>query len=85
MVKKNGNTYQYWMLRIPVANSKSALPTSSASMSRSRAWAGLCTAGHSNSFGITDHSFASRIGNAARPSVTWAPWVNAYSQLGWVG
>ena len=51
-------------------------------MSRSSAWAGLRTGGHSNSFGITDHSFASRIGNAARPSVTCSPWVSAYSQLG---
>ena len=73
------------MLRIPVANSNSAPPTSSASDRRSSTWAGLRTGGHSNSFGITDHSFASTIGNAARPIVTCNPWVNAYSQLGWAG
>ncbi len=70
------------MSRIPVANSNSAPPTSSASDNRSRAWAGLRTAGHSNSLGITDHSLASTIGNTARPMLTCRPWVNAYSQAG---
>ncbi len=47
--------------------------------------AALRAGGHSNSFGMTDHSFASRIGRTASPIVTCNPCVSAYSQLGWVG
>ena len=73
------------MLSIPVANSNSEPPTSSASDNRSRAWAGLRSGGHSNNLGITDQSFASRIGNIARPTDTCSPWLAAYNQLGCVG
>ena len=70
---------------MPVTNSNSAPPTSRASESRSRACAGLRTGGHSNSRGITDHSFASSTGNSASPIETCRPWVSAYSQDGRVG
>ena len=58
---------------MPVTNSNSAPPTSRASDSRSSAWAGLRTGGHSNSRGMTDHSLASRTGNSARPTVDVQP------------
>ena len=59
--------------------------TSRPTDSRSIAWAGERTAGHSKSFGITDHSFARRIGARAIPAATWVPCVAAYNQAGWVG
>ena len=77
--------YHCWMLRIPVMNSKTAPPTSSSSDSRSSACAGLRSGGHSNSFGSTDHSLASRIGMSTSPRVTCRPWLTRYSHTGWVG
>ena len=70
---------------MPVANSNSALPTSSATLRRSIAWAGERTGGNWNSRGMTDHSLASTTGTSARPSITCVPCVAAYSQLGCVG
>ncbi len=65
------------MFSRPVPKTKTLPPTSSASESRSSACAAPRTGGHSNSFGITDQSFASRIGIAARPLITCRPWVKA--------
>ncbi len=48
-------------------------------------WATDLSGGHSNSFGMTDQSFAKRIGMARHPETTWSPWVKAYSQVGLVG
>ena len=45
-----------------MANWNNPAPTSASSESRSSACAGLRSGGHSNSFGITDHSFASSSG-----------------------
>ena len=52
-------------------------PTSSASESRSSRCDGERTGGHSNSFGIADQSFASRIGIAATPHDDVQPLVSA--------
>jgi hypothetical protein len=73
------------MLITPVANVKSPPPTSSTRLSRSSPCASDRIGGFSNSFGMTVHSFASRIGIAATPLTTCSPWVAAYSQLGLVG
>ena len=35
------------------------------------------TGGNTNSFGMTDHSFASSSGTVTMPIVTCSPWVNA--------
>lgn len=43
------------------------------------------TGGSVNSFGTTDHSFASSTGISVIPSVTWTPWLRRYSQGGFVG
>ena len=61
---------------IPVANSNTALETSSAIEPRSIACAGEATGGQANSRGITDHSFASNSGTAARPMLTCSPCVS---------
>ena len=74
----NLNAYQYWMFSTPVTNWNTALATSRAIESRSIACAGEATGGHTNSRGITDHSFASRNGIAIRPTLTCSPWVIAY-------
>src|SRR3954447_24466288 len=73
------------MFRTPVANSNTALETSRAIARRSTACAGLATGGHAKSRGITDHSFASSTGLAARPTFVCRPWVTAYSHDGRVG
>src|SRR3954451_20250204 len=73
------------MFRTPVANSNTALETSSAIASRSTACAALATGGHANSRGITDPSFASSTGIAASPTLVCRPWVTAYSHDGRVG
>ena len=65
------------MLSRPVKKTKRAPPTSSASEARSSRWASERSGGHSKSFGITDQSFASRIGIAIRPLATCSPWVKA--------
>src|ERR671922_772794 len=85
MTKLKSNAYQYWAFRIPVANSNTALETSSVIPTRSTACAGLATGGHANRRGMTDHSFATRNGTAASPPVTCRPWVTPYSQAGRVG
>jgi hypothetical protein len=65
-----------------VANKKTALDTSSAIATRSIASAGDATGGQANKRGITDQSLASSSGMAASPTLTWRPWVTAYSQAG---
>ena len=55
---------------IPVANSNTALETSSAIEARSIACAAEATGGHANSRGITDHSFASSSGTVTSPTLT---------------
>lgn len=52
---------------------------------RSSACASDRAGGSVNSFGTTDHSFASSTGISVIPSVTWTPWVRRYSQDGFVG
>jgi hypothetical protein len=71
------NAYQYWMFITPVTNSNTLLATSRATESRSTACAGEATGGQTNSFGITDQSFASRNGIATRPALTCRPCVTA--------
>ena len=61
---------------MPVANSNTALETSSAIEPRSIACAADATGGHANSRGITDHSFASSSGTVTRPTLTCRPWVS---------
>jgi hypothetical protein len=73
------------MFKIPVANSKTAPPTSRNSDPRSSRCAGERSGGHSNSFGSTDHSLNSRTGTSVTPRVTCTPWLSWYSQTGWVG
>ena len=65
------------MFITPVTNSNTALETSRAIASRSIACAGEVTGGHTNSRGMTDHSFASRNGIAISPTLTCRPWVIA--------
>ena len=65
------------MFSTPVTNSNTALETSSAIESRSSPCAGLATGGQTNSFGMTDHSLASRNGIATRPTFVCRPWVSA--------
>jgi hypothetical protein len=60
---------------MPVANSNRPPPTSSSSDSRSSAWPADRSGGSANSFGATDHSFASSTGTSTTPSVTCTPWV----------
>ena len=57
------------MLITPVTNRKIDEPTSSSTLSRSSEWATERTGGRSKSRGITDQSFASRIGIAAKPAI----------------
>jgi hypothetical protein len=65
------------MFSTPVKKTNRPDPTSSARLSRSTAWAAVLTAGRSHSVGMTDHSFARRIGMAATPATTCTPWVSA--------
>jgi len=64
------NAYQCWAFRIPVANWKIVLETSSATAPRSTACAGLTAGGHANRRGMTDHSLASSSGTTASPTIT---------------
>ena len=69
---------EWWTaFMIPVANWNTALATSSAIDSRSSPWSGDVTGGHAHNRGITDHSFASSSGTAARPTFKWRPCVTA--------
>ena len=65
--------YQYAMLATPVNKRNSDPPTRGIKLSRSSAWAGLCTGGHENSLGQTVQSFASSRGIVAIPVITWVP------------
>jgi len=65
------------MFSKPVKKTKSAPPTSKASEIRSAMWTTDRSGGHSKSFGMTDQSFANRIGIARQPAMMWEPWVNA--------
>jgi hypothetical protein len=64
------------MFSRPVTISNRIPPTSSNSDRRSSACAGERTGGHANSFGVTDHSFASTTGTRISPSPTCRPWVS---------
>src|SRR5437868_367610 len=70
---------------MPVAISNRTPPTTPISVSRSSAWAALRIGGQPNRRGATDHSLARTSGTSVKPSVTWMPWLAAYSHDGDVG